>query len=94
MLIFLQNDPLDFRAGNENYLILKESGENQKAEKALADLKLKMRDFDQNYLELGIAYLNDGLTDEAEDVFKRFKGKNPMICYYLGYIQDKKGNKT
>jgi tetratricopeptide (TPR) repeat protein len=89
-----ENDPLDFRAGNEEYLILKGSGESQKAEKALADLKLKMRDFDQNYLELGIAYLNDGLTDEAEEVFKRFTGKNPLICYYLGFIQDKKGNKT
>ncbi len=53
-----------------------------------------MRDYDQNYLELGVAYLNDGLTDEAEDIFKRFKGKNPMICYYLGYIEDKKGNKA
>ena len=89
-----ENDPLDFRAGNEAYLILKQSGENQKAGKALDDLVLKMRDFDQNYLELGIAYLNDGLTDEAEDVFNRFKGKNPLICYYLGYIQDKKRNKT
>jgi len=89
-----QSDPLDFRAGNELYLDLKKSGENQKAEKALANLMLKMRDFDQNYLELGIAYLNDGLTEEAEDVFKRFTGKNPMICYYLGYIQDKKGNKA
>jgi len=90
----LQNDPLDFRAGNENYLILKESGDNQKAEAALADLKLKMRDFDQNYLELGIAYLNDGLTDDAEEVFKRFSGRNPLISYYLGYILDKKGNKS
>ncbi len=53
-----------------------------------------MRDFDQNYLELGIAYLNDGLTDEAEDVLRRFSGKNPEICYYLGYLQDKKGNKA
>jgi len=90
----LQNDPLDFRAGNENYLILKESGDNQKAEAALADLKLKMRDFDQNYLELGIAYLNDGLTDDAEEVFKRFSSRNPLISYYLGYILDKKGNKS
>jgi tetratricopeptide (TPR) repeat protein len=89
-----ETDPLDFRAGNEKYLILKKSGENRVAETALAELTLKMRDFDQNYLELGIAYLNDGLTDDAEDVFKRFRGKNPLICYYLGYIQDKKGNKA
>ncbi len=89
-----QSDPLDFRAGNELYLNMNESGEKQKAEKVLAGLMLKMRDFDQNYLELGIAYLNDGLTADAEDVFKRYKGKNPIICYYLGYIQDKKGNKS
>jgi tetratricopeptide (TPR) repeat protein len=87
-------DPLDFRAGNEAYLITKKSGVARNAEKVLANLTLKMRDYDQNYLELGVAYLNDGLTDEAEDVFKRFVGKNPMICYYLGFIEDKKGNKT
>jgi len=85
-------DPLDFRAGNELYLILKKSGNKEDATKALADLSLKMRDLDQNYLELGIAYLNDGMTDDAEDVFKRFTGKNPIIYYYIGFIQDKKGN--
>jgi tetratricopeptide (TPR) repeat protein len=89
-----ENDPLDFRAGNEVYLILKNMGENQNAEKVLSELKLKMRDFDQNYLELGIGYLNDGLVDEAEEVFQRSGHRNPIICYYLGFIQDKKVNKT
>ena len=89
-----ENDPLDFRTGNEKYLVLKSSADNQNAEKALTDLKVKMRDSEQNYLELGIAYLNDGLTDEAEDIFKRFKGKNPLIYYYQGFIEDQKGNKT
>jgi tetratricopeptide (TPR) repeat protein len=89
-----EGDPLDFRAGNEKYLILKGSGENLNAEKFLSDLKSGMRDFDQNYLELGISYLDDGLTDEAEDVFSRFSGKNPEILYYLGYIEDKKGKKA
>jgi tetratricopeptide (TPR) repeat protein len=89
-----ENDPLDFRAGNEVYLIMKNLGESQNAENALSELNLKMRDFDQNYLELGIGYLNDGLTDEAEEVFQRSGHTNPIICYYLGFIQDKKGNKT
>ena len=53
-----------------------------------------MRDFDQNYLELAVGYLNDGLTAEAEEILLRFKGKNQKISYYLGYIQDKKGKKT
>jgi tetratricopeptide (TPR) repeat protein len=87
------NDPLDFRAGNENYLIIKESGDIQKAEKELAGLTRKMRDFDQNYLELGVSYLNDGLINEAEDILSRFKGKNPLVYYYLGYIKDNKRNK-
>jgi tetratricopeptide (TPR) repeat protein len=89
----LKNDPLDFRAGNELYLSLIKSEKNGESEKVLNDLRLKMRDSDQNYLELGIGYLNDGLNDEAEDVFRRFPGKNPLICYYLGYILDKNGKK-
>jgi tetratricopeptide (TPR) repeat protein len=90
----LEHDPLDFRAENENYLILKESGESQKAEKALSDLTTRMRDYDQNYLELAVAYLNDGLVNEAEEVLGRFKGNNPIVNYYLGFIKDKKGNRT
>ena len=53
-----------------------------------------MRDFDQNYLELAAGYMNDGFFTEAEDIFRRFEGKNQEINYYLGYIQDRKGNKT
>lgn len=86
-------DPLDFRIGNEVYLAAKESGHTEKAERELASLKQKMRDSDQTYLELAVEYLNDGMSEEAEDVLMRFKGKNPEICYYLGYIQDRKGNK-
>ena len=66
----------------------------QKAGQDLASLTKKMRDFDQNYLELAVGYLNDGMVNDAEDVLMRFKGKDPEVSYYLGYIQDKKGNKT
>ena len=86
-------DPLDFRIGNELYLIARESGDLQKAEKELASLKVKMRNFDQNYLELAVGYLNQGMLAESEDVLNRFTGKNPLFLYYLGYIQDKKGDK-
>jgi tetratricopeptide (TPR) repeat protein len=90
----LETDPLDFRAANESYLIAKESGNSQKAEKELSSVTRKMRDFDQNYLELAIGYFNDGLTAEAEDILLRYKGKDPIVSYYLGYLNDKKGNKT
>ncbi len=88
-----EKDPLDFRIYNEKYLLAKESGNNQAASSELTSLTGKMRDYDQNYLELAIAYLNDGMIGECEDVLLRFKGKNPIVSYYLGYVQDKKGNK-
>lgn len=87
-------DPLDFRAGNEIYLLAKESGKTSKGEELLAVLNRKMRGFNQNYLELAVGYLNDGLYAESEDILRRFREKDQMISYYLGYLQDKKGNKT
>ncbi len=90
----LAKDPLDFRACNESYLLSQKTGNIEYSNKILADFNRKMRDFNQNYLELAIGYLNDGLTAESEEVLRRFKGKDPMISYYLGYIQDMNGNKT
>ena len=86
-------DPLDFRIRNEYYLLAKEAGETQKAERLLASLNKEMRDQDENYLTLATGYLTNGLLQEAEDALKRFKGKNPFFDYYLGFIQDKKGNR-
>ncbi len=88
------NDPLDFRILNEKYLILKESGDQGKANEILGDLNRKMRDFDQNYLELGIGYMNDGLLNEAKDIFTRFKGRNPIIMYYLAFLKYHEGDKN
>ena len=85
-------DPLDFRIRNEYYLIAKESGDLQKANSLLTSLNKDMRDFDDNYLTLAVGYLNNGLLNEAEDVLKRFTGKNPFFDYYLGYIYDQYGN--
>lgn len=89
----LKTDPLDFRVGNEVYLIARESGNTTEANSALISLTKKMRDFDQNYLELAVGYLNEGMLAEAEDVLLRYKGENPIVHYYLGYIQDQNGNK-
>ena len=88
------NDPLDFRILNEKYLVLKESGDQGKANEVLGDLNRKMRDFDQNYLELGIGYMNDGLLNEAKDIFTRFKGRNPIIMYYLAFLKYHEGDKN
>lgn len=89
----LAADPLDFRTGNELLLLALESKDLNNQE-LLTQLNRKMRGFNQNYLEVAIAYLNDGFPAEAEDMLRRFSGKDQMISYYLGYIQDKKENKT
>ena len=83
------SDPLDFRLQNESYLIAKQRGNDAQAESLLSNLKKEMRDFDENYLELAVGYLNDGLLEEAEEVLLRFKGKNPEFDYYLGFIYTK-----
>jgi tetratricopeptide (TPR) repeat protein len=88
----LQNDPLDFRACNEYYLSLRLTSPDKAAEE-LSSLNLKMRDFDQNYLDLAVSYLNDGFMGEAEDVLKRYKGNDQEITYYLGFFADKKGHR-
>ncbi len=90
----LKVDPLNFRIGNEIYLIEKESGNVQRADEVLASLSEKMRDFDQNYIELAVGYLNEGMLTEAEDVLLRYNGNNPIAQYYLGYIHDKLGNRN
>jgi len=88
------SDPLDFRIANENYLIAKAMGNIAKAEQEQLDLQKKMRDFDENYLELAVGYMNDGLFDEAEDVLRRFKGQEPEVSYFHGWLLDRKGNRT
>jgi tetratricopeptide (TPR) repeat protein len=90
----LQTDPLDFRAANESYLIAKEFGNKQKADNEVASLTRKMRNFNENYIEIAVGYINDGLPEEAADILLRFIGKDPIVSYYLGYLADKKGNKT
>ncbi|QGY46648.1 DUF5107 domain-containing protein [Maribellus comscasis] len=87
-----ENDPLNFRLANEVYLIEKAARNNPSAENELAELTKKMRGFDQNYLELAVGYIDDGMLQEAEDVLQRIKTDNPIIHYYRGYIQARLGN--
>ncbi len=82
-------DPLDFRLQNERYLVAKESGNNSQAAVLLSKMEREMRGFDENYLELAVSYLNDGLLQEAEEVLLRYKGENPEFEYYLGFIYSK-----
>tara|TARA_R110002049_G_scaffold64920_1_gene170736 strand:- start:4546 stop:7878 length:3333 start_codon:yes stop_codon:yes gene_type:complete len=86
-------DPLNFRVANEIYLVAKASGNNEKVQKAMVSFTKKMRNFNQNYLELAVGYINEGMLTEAQDVLLAYKGEDPIITYYLGYIHSEFGNK-
>jgi tetratricopeptide (TPR) repeat protein len=88
----MDSDPLDFRMRNELVLIANEAGNQQQAENLLSILNKEMRDYDENYLELAVGYIHDGLLQEAEDVLSRFKGQNPLISYYKGYLSSRNSN--
>ncbi len=88
----VKSDPLDFRLQNELYLIAKGQGNKTVAENILLKLKREMRDFNENYLELAVGYLSDGLLDEAEQIMNSYNGDNPIFDYYLGYIYSKKND--
>jgi len=88
-------DPLNYWAANEQYLQSNEPGGTKKAADRLTDLKIKMRDDVQNYLELAVDYGNCGLWAEAIDVLSRLECQEsdfPMVYYYLGFYLSKKGD--
>jgi tetratricopeptide (TPR) repeat protein len=87
-------DPLNFWAANESCLQASASNGQREAADRLADLKIKMRDDVQNYLELAVDYGNCGFWDEAIDVLMRMERQDsefPLVYYYLGYYLQKEG---
>jgi tetratricopeptide (TPR) repeat protein len=95
----LDIDPLDFWAINESYLLESAVGSNDRAVDILNDLKTKMRDNVQSYLELAVDYTNLGRFDEAIEVLtrdvkidKKSLSDYPLVYYYLGFCYDKKGS--
>jgi tetratricopeptide (TPR) repeat protein len=97
----LDHDPLDFRAGYEHYLAKALAGSNQEAASAQRELRTRMRDGVQSYLELAIDYGNSGFYDDASAVLRGLIEQekheavvSPMVYYYLGYYAGLKGDTT
>jgi len=91
----MTDDPLNFWAANEQLWLSREAGDAVEAEGLLNNLKRKMRDDVQNYLELAVDYGNCGLWGEAIDVLMRMESHGsefPMVYYYLGFYCQKKGD--
>ena len=88
------SDPLDFRTAYELYLLANIDGETEESAGLLAELNENMRRFVENYRELAAGYLNDGFVAETEKILLGYPYENPMVSYYLGFLQDLKGDKN
>jgi len=101
----LNNDPLNFWAEHELYLIKSESGLKKEAAEIIKGLKTKRKGElqpwyeAQTYLEIAVDYGNCGLWDEAINVLSMLTDPDqmkatsyPMVYYYLGFFWDKKGD--
>lgn len=93
----ISDDPLNFPAMNELYLLHGAAGSRENEKRILNDMTEKMRGDVQTYLELAADYMDCEFLDEAVDVLLRvvdlkstFAGKFPMVYYYLGYLYEQK----
>jgi tetratricopeptide (TPR) repeat protein len=75
-------------------LLAEITAQKEENTRLLNELNLKMRGFLQNYLELAAGYVNYGFAAEAETVLLRCPEEDPMVNYWLGWLNDLKGNKT
>ncbi len=94
----LRTDPLNTYASYELLKINERSGEKNTDSLSGSFAKL-LRNCPESYLELAVAYLNNGMPDEAETLLCRAErsGQNelssyPTILYYLGYLHDLRGD--
>lgn len=97
----LELDKLDFGAKYELVKLYEVLGDLENATKYMEELKSALRDSFHNYLELAIDYGYAGqyedsinllsLNLEEKDLTSQV---NPEILYYLGYFNNKLGNKT
>ncbi|OHB64616.1 MAG: hypothetical protein A2Y77_09205, partial [Planctomycetes bacterium RBG_13_62_9] len=95
----LREDPLDFLAMNEMYLLQRKPGPRRAEDEAAKKLDAAMRRDVQTYLELAADYMSCGFWDEAIDVLTRagrdktdFAGTYPLVYYYLAFVQSQKGD--
>ena len=77
-------------------MLLKESGEQLKADEQLKQLQLLMRNAVNNYLEYAFDYCSAGCFNEAIALLQLYAvstdEENPMIYYCMSYFASKAGN--
>jgi tetratricopeptide (TPR) repeat protein len=74
----LDFDPLNYALMHEKYLITGQS--------SVVEMQDCMQDVENNYVEIGINYLNAGLFDDAVRLFSEVQNpENPLFLYYQAF---------
>ena len=96
----LDVDPLDHWAAVEEWLALREAG-NQRARAQRRRAAELLRDQPESYLEIAATYIRCGLWPEARAVLDAAADRNqpglsdyPIIHYYLAFVREQLGNRT
>jgi tetratricopeptide (TPR) repeat protein len=99
LAVTLEQDPIDFLALNELYLLENSFGSTNRAAGIVDDLTFKMRGETQSYMELAADYIGFGLNDDAIAVLLRAArlesspaSTYPMVYYYIGWLYGKNGD--
>ncbi len=95
----LEDDPLNYFAMYEQYFLLNNAANKEEAENLLKNINKTFRKDVQTYLELAVDYLNAGMLQEAKMVLNDYlaynpENINPLVYYYLGFINNEAGNET
>ncbi len=87
----LRIDSFDYRTGYEEYLLATSRGESKKAKQLIADLKLRMRDQVNTYLEIAQDFAETGFYREAIGFLCECGSDHPMMKYYEAYYHMRLG---
>ncbi|HUQ96038.1 MAG TPA: hypothetical protein VM010_00125, partial [Chitinophagaceae bacterium] len=85
-------DPFNYGCYFEQYLLLKQAGNEAEAAQTLAHMQGLMRHAFNNYIEFALDYAHAGLFDEAFQLLHGYEmqneqsSANPLLFYYLGWL--------
>ena len=90
----LSQDPLDFGARYEQYLIARQSGSDGR--RILDELQKMMRGVADSYLDIAIRNVKAGFCREALELLEMYGkiGDYPMVAYHQGYLHQQGGDET
>ncbi|WP_290792288.1 DUF5107 domain-containing protein [Flavihumibacter sp. UBA7668] len=90
----VKQDLFDFGNLFELYLLLNQAGKQSESHKQLGELKELMRGNVHTYIEISLDYSSAGDMDAAIQLLEIIEASTnyPLVHYYLGYYQYKKGN--